>query len=83
MIKACLVHCLTLCCVLWPLHSLLQLHDLKRVLLDKDQLLQEYEYERSQMQRRMEELGQRLADKSSHLEGSKSVSCCGWAVHQP
>lgn len=52
----------------------LQLNDLKRALLDKDQLLQEFEYEKSQMQRRMEELGQRLADKSSSLEGSRSVS---------
>ena len=58
------------CCVGVPL----QLNDLKRALLDKDQLLQEYEYEKSQMQRRMEELGQRLADKSSSLEGSRSVS---------
>jgi hypothetical protein len=37
-------------------------------------MVQEYEYERSQMQRRMEELSQRLMDKSSSLEGSRSVS---------
>lgn len=60
---------LLLCCPL-------QLNDLKRLLLDKDTVLQEYEYERGQMQRRMEELGQRLADKSSSLEGSRSVSDC-------
>jgi predicted nucleic acid-binding Zn-ribbon protein len=58
------------CCV--DVH--LQLNDLKRALLDKEQLLQEYEYEKSQMQRRMEELAQRLADKSSSLDGSRSVS---------
>lgn len=57
-----------------------QLSDLKRLLLDKDQVLQEYEYERGQMQRRMEELGQRLADKSSSLEGSRSVSASGCGV---
>lgn len=53
---------------------LAQLSDLNRKLLDKEQVLQEYEYERSQMQRRMEELSQRLMDKSSSLEGSRSVS---------
>jgi predicted nucleic acid-binding Zn-ribbon protein len=51
-----------------------QLSDLKRTLLDKEQVVQEYEYERSQMQRRIEELSQRLMDKSSSLEGSRSVS---------
>lgn len=56
---------------------LAQLSDLNRKLLDKEQVLQEYEYERSQMQRRMEELSQRLTDKSSSLEGSRSVSDTG------
>lgn len=53
-----------------------QLSDLNRKLLDKEQVLQEYEYERSQMQRRMEELSQRLMDKSTSLDGSRSVSFC-------
>lgn len=71
------------CCVGRVRHVpslLVQLNDLKRLLLDKDQVLAEYEYERGQMQRRMEELGQRLADKSSSLEGSRSVSGPGVAV---
>lgn len=53
---------------------LLQLNEMKRELLDTQQLLQEAGYEKGQMQRRMEELSQRLADKSSSLESSKKVT---------
>lgn len=74
-------YCCAILCAPPPL-LLAQLSDLNRKLLDKEQVLQEYEYERSQMQRRMEELSQRLMDKSSSLEGSRSVSDTGEACRQ-
>jgi hypothetical protein len=72
------------CCrpaVLLPEPTCAQLSDLKRTLLDKEQVVQEYAYERSQMQRRIEELSQRLMDKSSSLEGSRSVSFTSTSKH--
>lgn len=55
-----------------------QLNEMKRELLDTQQLLQEAGYERAQLQRRMEELSQRLADKSSSLDSSKKVGGLAW-----
>ena len=59
-------------CVLLPV----QLNEMKREVLDTQQLLQEAGYEKAQLQRRLEEALQSLTDKSGRLDGSKKV-CWG------